>query len=390
MDYLLVSLFITFVVWICIQTNRRKSKLPPGPRPFPIIGNLLELANKPHHSLTKLSKTYGPIITLQTGSITTIVVSSSHTAQQVLKKHDRSLSSRTIPDAMNAINHHHFSIVFLPASAQWRKLRKICNSQIFTTQRLDGGEALRYKKVQELMGHVRDSCTSIEAIDIGRVAFTTTLNLISNSIFSTDLAHYNSNLSQEFKDLVWSVLEETGTPNIADFLPFLRLLDPQGVRRRVTISCNKLMEFFDGIITQRSKIRAPSLAATNNRDMLDAALDLTELSSNELKHLLLDLFVAGSDTTSSTMEWVMAELLHNPITMAKVQAEVRRVIGMDKSVQESDITNLPYLQAVVKETLRLHPPVPFLVPHKAETDVEIDGFVVPKDAQILVNVWAIG
>ena len=103
-----------------------------------------------------------------------------------------------------------------------------------------------------------------------------------------------------------------------------------------------------------------------------------------------DLFLAGTDTTSGTIEWAMAELLHNPEKMAKAQRELQEVLGKDGIVQESDISKLPYFQAIVKETFRLHPPGPLLAPHKAESDVEIRGFTVPKNSQVLVNVWAIG
>ena len=103
-----------------------------------------------------------------------------------------------------------------------------------------------------------------------------------------------------------------------------------------------------------------------------------------------DLFLAGTDTTSGTIEWAMAELLHNPEKMAKAQRELQEVLGKDGIVQESDISKLPYLQAIVKEAFRLHPPGPLLAPHKAESDVEIRVFTVPKNSQVLVNVWAIG
>ena len=103
-----------------------------------------------------------------------------------------------------------------------------------------------------------------------------------------------------------------------------------------------------------------------------------------------DLFVAGVDTTSSTIEWAMAELLHNPEKIAQARDELEKVLGKDGFVQELDISKFPFLQAIVKETFRLHPPGPFLVPHKAETVVEMCGFTVPKNAQILVNVWAMG
>ncbi|PON33269.1 Cytochrome P450, E-class, group I [Trema orientale] len=102
-----------------------------------------------------------------------------------------------------------------------------------------------------------------------------------------------------------------------------------------------------------------------------------------------DLFAAGTDTTSSTLEWSMTELLRKPEILSKAQAELERVIGKGNQVQESDIAGLPYLQAIIKETFRLHPPAPLLLPRKAETDVEVCGYTVPKGAQVLVNVWAV-
>lgn len=103
-----------------------------------------------------------------------------------------------------------------------------------------------------------------------------------------------------------------------------------------------------------------------------------------------EMFIAGTDTTTSTLEWAMAELLHNPNTLNKVQSELRRTLGPNKKLDESDIENLPYLKAVIKETLRLHPPLPFLVPHMAMDSCKMLGYYIPKETQILVNVWAIG
>lgn len=102
-----------------------------------------------------------------------------------------------------------------------------------------------------------------------------------------------------------------------------------------------------------------------------------------------DFFTAGTDTTSSTLEWAMTELLRNPEKMAKAQVELEQVLGKNKVVGEFDISKLPYLQAIVKETLRMHPPTVFLLPRKANNDVELYGYVVPKNAQVFVNVWAI-
>ncbi|TXG62737.1 hypothetical protein EZV62_009731 [Acer yangbiense] len=265
---------------------------------------------------------------------------------------------------------------------------------MFTAQRLDATQAVRRKKVQELVDYVHESCKSGSVVDIGQAAFTTVMNSVSNTLFSIDLAHYQSDLSQNFNKLVYIVMEEYGTPNIADYFPFLQSFDPQGIRKRITTSFEKLFNIFDGIIDERILARE-KMMSKESKDLLDSLLNLAEenssqLSLTDIKHLLLDLFLAGIDTTSSTVEWAMAELLQNPEKLTKSQTELRQVLGKDWLVQEFDIEKLPYLQAVMKETLRLHPPAPFLVPHKAETEVEMCSYLVPKSAQILVNVWAIG
>ncbi|KAG2260825.1 hypothetical protein Bca52824_080119 [Brassica carinata] len=125
--------------------------------------------------------------------------------------------------------------------------------------------------------------------------------------------------------------------------------------------------------------------------MLDSLLDIAQEKDNVIKHLLLDLFLAGTDTSSSTVEWAMAELLRNPELMVKAQEEIREVIGGNDAVKELDVFKLPYLQAVVKETLRLHPPSPFLIPRTSKSDdVRIFEFSIPKNTQVLVSLWAIG
>lgn len=104
------------------------------------------------------------------------------------------------------------------------------------------------------------------------------------------------------------------------------------------------------------------------------------------------MFTAGTDTTTSTLEWALAELLHNPRTLTKLQTELRTYFrSPNKRLREEDLPNLPYLSAVIMETLRLHPPLPFLVPHKAMSICHIfDKYTIPKETQVLVNVWAIG
>ncbi|KAD3069187.1 hypothetical protein R6Q59_016837 [Mikania micrantha] len=396
MDYLTLSLALSFISIIACAifiSGRLDSPLPPGPFPFPIIGNLLHLGDKPHVSLATLAKRYGPLMSLKLGSKTTIVVSSPDIAKEFFQKHDHSFSSRSIPETGRVLDHDKYSIVFLPVGDQWRRLRRISKEYLFSLQRLDATETLRQKKVKELLDHVSHCCTSEKVVNIGGVAFTTLLNMLSNFMFSMDLTQYDSLSSQEFKDDVWGIMEVIGKPNISDFFPILKPFDPQGLIRDGTVYANKILNILDTIIDHRLQTRSTS--STNN-DVLEVLLNLnqnneSEWSRTDIRHFFLDLFIAATDTTSSTLEWAMTELIHNPDKLKIARSEVIKHIGNNKNlVEESVITQLPYLHAVIKETLRLHPPAPFLIPHQAIQDVKIQSFTVPKNAQILCNVWAMG
>ncbi|KAL1195069.1 Cytochrome P450 76C1 [Cardamine amara subsp. amara] len=394
--------FITSCFLIFSTTRSRRGSLqatatPPGPPRLPIIGNIHLVGKNPHRSFADLSKTYGPIMSLKFGSLNTVVVTSPEAAREVLRTQDQILSSRSPTNSIRSINHHEVSIVWLPSSPRWRLLRKLSVSHLFSPQRIEATKALRMNKVKELVNFMSESSRREEAVDISCASFITMLNIISNILFSVDLGSYASKISNGFQDTVISVMEAVGKPDAANYFPFLGFLDLQGNRKTMNVCSERLFRVFRGII--EAKIAENALRNNpkdiSDSDFLDVLLDLskgdeTELSIDDIKHLLLDMFTAGTDTSSGTVEWAMAELLKNPKTMAKAQAEIDHVIGPNGIIEESDISKLPYLQAVVKETFRLHPAAPLLIPRKAESDVEVLGFMVPKDTQVLVNVWAIG
>ncbi|KAJ8452899.1 hypothetical protein Cgig2_014662 [Carnegiea gigantea] len=391
--------FITFqivklgfnVVMTSKKIKRRRPPLPPGPKPLPIIGNVLELGPKPHRSFADLAKVHGPLMSLRLGSVTTIIVSSSDVAREMFLKNDQPLSSsRTIPNSVTAGDHHMLTMSWLPVSPKWRSFRKITTFHLLSPQRLDACSSLRQAKVQQLFEYVLECSRTGQAVDIGKAAFTTSLNLLSKLFFSLELAHHRSSKCQEFKNLIWDIMEDIGKPNYADYFPCLKYFDPCGIRRRLANSFEKLIEVFQGIIRQRLSLPSGSHAHNDVLDILLQLYNQEELSMDEINHLLVDIFDAGTDTTSSTFEWAMAELIKNPTMMEKAQAEIKLVLGKQSHIQESDIPKLPYLRAIIKETLRLHPPTVFLLPRKAETDVELYGYTVPKNAQILVNLWALG
>ncbi|KAG2309666.1 hypothetical protein Bca52824_029414 [Brassica carinata] len=394
----IISCFLIFTTVRSRRSSRGAETLPPGPPRLPIIGNMHLVGKNPHRSFAHLSKTYGPVMSLKLGYLNTVVIASPNAAREVLRTHDQILSGRYLNEAVRSIDHHSFSFAWLhPSSPLWRLLRKISVTQLFSPQRVEATQALRMKKVQELINFVSESSDREEAVDISRASFVTVVNIISNILFSVDLGNYDSSRSSDFQDMVIGVMESIGKPDLANYFPFMRFLDLQGNRKKVKDCSERLFRVFRGLYDARVKENSlrTDKKDVSSSDFLDALIDLNqgdeaELNLNQIEHLLLDLFSAGTDTNSSTVEWAMAELLQNPKAMKKVQDEIDSVIGQNGVVQESDISQLQYLQAVVKETFRLHPAAPLLLPRKAETDVEILGFHVPKDTQVLVNVWAVG
>lgn len=141
------SSLLTIIYALITISGRHNSRLPPGPYPFPVIGNLLKLSDKPHQSLATLSKRYGPLMSLKLGSRTTIVVSSPDIAKEFFHTHDISFSGRTVPDTARIVDHDKYSIAWLPTGEQWRKLRRIGREYLFSVQRLDDSQLLRGEKV---------------------------------------------------------------------------------------------------------------------------------------------------------------------------------------------------------------------------------------------------
>ncbi|KAL6643843.1 hypothetical protein ACP70R_018609 [Stipagrostis hirtigluma subsp. patula] len=140
------------------------------------------------------------------------------------------------------------------------------------------------------------------------------------------------------------------------------------------------------------RLRERAAGKPPKKNFLDVLLDYRSAEDRRGfdRQTLLSLLSGGPNTSAATVEWVMAELLLNPSSMAKARDEIAQVLGSKPEIEESDIAQLKYLQAIVKETFRLHPPAPFLLPHQAETTTQIRGYTVPKGARVLVNVWAIG
>uniref|UniRef100_A0A0E0K1E2 Cytochrome P450 n=1 Tax=Oryza punctata TaxID=4537 RepID=A0A0E0K1E2_ORYPU len=367
--------------------------LPPGPTPLPLIGNLLSLRGVLHQRLASLARVHGPVMALRLGLTTAVVVSSRDAAAEAFTKHDRRLAARVIPDSNRAHNFSDRSILWLPSSdPRWKMLRGIQATHLFSPRGLAAVRAVRESKVREIVAYFRSRAG--EEVMFGEAIYSGVLNLVSSSFFSVNMAGVGSEKAHGLRELVEDLVEAVAKPNVSDLFPFLRHLDLQGLRRRTEKHLARAFDILDGIIDRRL---ASATSNTENRthrhgDFLDALLDLVsqgKMARDHVTIMLFEVFGAGSDTMSVSLEWAMAELLRNPHAMRKARAELKHVLG-DGDVEEADAARLPYLQAVVKESMRLHPVAPILLPHRAVEDgVEIGGYAVPRGATVIFNAWAI-
>ncbi|KAJ6712420.1 CYTOCHROME P450 FAMILY 76 SUBFAMILY C POLYPEPTIDE 5-RELATED [Salix purpurea] len=366
-----VLLLLPLLLLILLKHFKHNSSppLPPGPYPWPILGNILQLGNKPHISLTHFSKIYGPLFSLRLGTQLVVVGSSQAAAIAILKTHDRILSGRHVPhmapSKSSELNKLSLGWV-VECNEKWKYLRTVCKSELFSLKALESQARTRERKVKEMVGFINKMEGKV--VKIREIATATVFNMLSNILVSRDLI----SLEHESEDGgMSSVLKDiarlASTPNISDFYPILGPLDLQGLRK-------KTMELH-----------------RRRRDFLDTLL-LNGSSDDQINTLLMELLSAGTDTSSSTIEWTMAELIKNPRCLQKVQEEIAGVINMnrDTGFKESHLPQLPYLQACIKETLRLHPPGPFLLPHRAIDSCQVMNYTIPKNTQVLVNYWAIG
>uniref|UniRef100_A0ACD6A4Z5 Uncharacterized protein n=1 Tax=Avena sativa TaxID=4498 RepID=A0ACD6A4Z5_AVESA len=394
----LASSSVMYIVFVLgKKTTKKKSspsqqqlRLPPGPTPIPLLGNILDVQGELHKALARLAHVHGPIISIKLGTTTAVVASSAACARDVLQRYDHLLAARSVTDAARALGHSERSLIWLPSTSPlWRRLRALSATHLFSARGLEAARAVRESKVRELLGCLRGHAG--EPVDLGRVLRSGMLNLVSSVLVSEDVADLSADVvgrAQELETMIGDILEEITKPNLSDLFPVLASLDLQGRRRRTADRLTRFFDFFGPIIQRR-------LEAGGERkgDFLDVLLQfhsVDQLTIQTIKSFLLDLFVAGTDTISLTVEWTMAELLRQPAIMSKVHAELQQVIGSKQHLEESDMGGLPYLRSVVMETMRHHPPSPLLMPHEAMAEgAEVGGFRVPKGAMVIVNLWAV-
>nr|ATG29997.1 CYP750C28 [Taxus chinensis] len=397
-----VTIFISFLVlWVFYVkfqgAKRRRDRLPPGPFSWPVIGNMHQLGKLPYRALQDLSHKYGPLMYLKLGCFPTVVVSSSEMAKEFLKTHDLAFASR--PTEFALVKYLAFNgIIMAPYGAHWRHVRRLCVVELLSPKRIETYRSVREDEVLDMIRSIwKKSEQGTVPVNVSNSFASLTSSIIwrilSGTKFSDELN------GSGLKEILDEVTATMGIPHIGDYIPSLDWLDLQGVKRHMK-SVRRVMDaavdkMIDQHVSRNSTVNSNNHHAKGFVDVLlemqkTATADM-EITRDHIKAIIVDIYAAGTDSTTSQIEWAMSELIRNPNIAKKVQDEIESVVGNHRIVTESDLAAMEYLQCVVKETLRLYPAGPIMVPHESTEACTVgDGYLIPEKTRVVVNAWAIG
>ncbi|KAG9439968.1 hypothetical protein H6P81_020133 [Aristolochia fimbriata] len=410
-----VSLFILFVtIWFIFRTQFKKSRAdsstpPEIPGRWPVIGHLNKLGGTQTplmRVLGDLADKHGPFITLWIGAHRTVVVSNSELAKECYTTNDKVLATRPKSAAGKYLGYNYKLMAFAEYGLFWRESRKIATIQLLSGRQLELLKDVRATEMQLSVRHLFERWADQGQAGPVKVdmkgwfedlIFNNVMMAVVNKRFSGTGSEEDEREAKRFHRLLNDLSVLSGSPVLSDAIPSLEWFDFGGSIKAM----KKIIKELDSICSkwvEEHRIRRVSAGKNMGPDQDFVDVMLTALEKTQIPDVDTDTFIKatsltmvlnGSDTTSITLTWALSLLLNNRDALKKVQEELDAYVGKDRNVIEEDIPNLPYLQAIVKETVRLYPAAPVAVPHEAIEDCNVGGYSIPAGTRVLINLWKI-
>ncbi|CAJ1929820.1 unnamed protein product [Sphenostylis stenocarpa] len=410
----LISIILALSVGVLIyrlkRTHSGHEKICSAPQAggaWPIIGHLHLFGSHQHthKTLGMMAEKHGPIFTIKLGSYKVLVLSSWEMAKECFTVHDRAFSTRPCVAASKLMGYNYAMFGFTPYGPYWREMRKLATIELLSNHRL---ELLKSTRTSELEAATKDlyklwareGCPNGGIlVDMkqwfGDLAHNIVLRMVKGKPYygaSDDYAE-----AKRYKKTMRDCMSLFGVFVLSDAIPFLRWLDINGYEKAMKRTASELDPLVEGWLEEHKRERGFSVNGKEEQDFMDVMLNVLqdkEISGYDsdtvIKATCLNLILAGSDTTMITLIWVLSLLLNHQIELEKAQDELDTYIGKDRNVEESDITKLVYLQAIVKETMRMYPPSPLITLRAAMEDCTFScGSHVPAGTHLMVNAWKI-
>ncbi|XP_021675791.2 xanthotoxin 5-hydroxylase CYP82C4 isoform X1 [Hevea brasiliensis] len=408
-----IAVFFSFIflcnAYIQWKKSSKCSKIREAPEPagaWPIIGHLYPLGGADkllHQTLGSMADKHGPAFNIRIGSHRAFVVASRELAKQCFTINDKAIASRPTTAATKHMCYNHAVFGFAPYSSHWREMRKIVMLELLSKRRL---EMVKHVQASEVDLGIRklyslwaqNNCLPV-LVELKQWFEDMTLNVIVRAVAGKRYTgSFDDDETRQCQKAISQFFHLMGIFVVSDALPFLWWLDLGGHERAMKKTAKDLDAVLAGWLTEHRQRRVSGEAKTKGeQDFIDVMLSLEEKghlagfqydADTSIKSTCLALIAGASDTTTTTLTWAISLLLNNKPALKKAQEELDIHIGIGREVDESDIKNLVYLQAMIKETLRLYPVAP-LIPREFMEDCNIAGYHVPAGTRLLVNVWKI-
>ncbi|CAI0561145.1 unnamed protein product [Linum tenue] len=402
------SLLYLFTTNHVHSTTPKPALLPPEPYGgLPIIGHLHQLLSSKKtlaRALADMADSHGPIFTIRLGLLRAVVVSDPETVHECFAGGhlDRALASRPKSSNAECLTYNYAGLGAAPYGTYWRDIRKVAVTQLLSSHRL---KSLRHVQISEIDMLIQSQSQSqsrgVAGISelLEQLACNTITRLIAGKrYFNYKGGGRGSEEGERIGGLIKEFMRICTDFVPSDFIPLLGWMNwfPGSLKsmKRVAAELDKVLQ---GWIEERKQLRNGTGGASGGEEQsafIDVMLsavgdDFAHHFSPDtiIKATSLTLILGGVDTTSITMTWIISNLLNNRRAMELAQQELDAKVGRNRVVEHSDIDSLVYLQAIVKETMRLYPAAPTGLPHQALEDCTIHGYHVPKGARVFANLW---
>lgn len=393
---------VAFFFFFLLKKKRRTStsiNLPPAPPwKLPIVGNMHQLFGRrpQHRTLRDLSRKYAPdLLRLRLGQVDHVVVSSLEAAKEVLHTHDLIFASRPRLMATEIIFYDVTDVAFNAYGSYWRHLRKICVLELLSARRVKTFAAIREEETSSTISSISSSSSAGRTANITELFRALSCTIVSRAAFGSRCAH-----ADRFLEVVDKATAFLNGLSVSDLFPSLKFVDAlTGASSSLQKIHREIDEMLDVIIEEHRAAKRDNYTEDEDvdQDLVDVLLGIQAkgelefpLTMANIKAVILDLFVGGTETTAIVTVWAMAELMRHPEVMRIAQSEVREALKGKTKIGDGDTEELHYLKLVIKETLRLHPPGPLILPRICDKSCKVMGYDIAEGMRVLVNAWAIG
>ncbi|CAF2114185.1 hypothetical protein Bca4012_096209 [Brassica carinata] len=386
--------FFPFLCYSVFFFFKKTNDLGPSPPSLPIIGHLHHfLSVLPHKAFQKISTKYGPLLHLHICSFPIVLVSSPTMAHEIFTTHDLNISSRNTPAIDESLLFGPSGFTVAPYGDYVKFIKKLLATKLLRPRAIEKSRGVRAEELKQFYLKLHDKALKKESIEIGKETMKFTNNMICRMSIGRSFSEENG----EVETLRELIIKSFALSKQILFVNVLRRpLEMLGLMSLFKKDIMDVSRGFDELLERVLAEHEEKREEDQDMDMMDLLLEACrdenaeyKITRNQIKSLFVEIFLGGTDTSAHTTQWTMAELVNNPYILGRLRDEIDLVVGKERLIQETDLPNLPYLQAVVKEGLRLHPPAPLLVRMFDTKCVIKDFFKVPEKTTLVVNVYGV-